>query len=56
MVQAKGSPNLCSVQGHPARDVKQSEMPATCAGLGDYQMKPSCESRLSAASAGPGAT
>ena len=29
-------------------------MAANCAGLGDSQVKPSCESRLAAASAGPG--
>ena len=31
-------------------------MAATCAGLGDSQVKPSCESRLVADSAVPGAT
>ena len=31
-------------------------MAATCAGLGDSQAKPSCESRLVAASARPGTT
>ena len=35
--------------------IKQSEMAAICAGLGGSQVKPSCESKLAAASAGPGA-
>ena len=34
-------------------DLKQFEMAATCAGLGDSQAKPSCEHRLAAASARP---
>ena len=42
-------------QGHPTGAIKQSEMAATCAGLGDSQVKPSCESRLAAARARPGA-
>ena len=33
---------------------KGSEMAATCVGLGDFQVKPSCESRLGATSAMPG--
>ena len=56
VVQVKVSPHLCFVQGLPALAVKHSEMAATCTGLGDSQVKPSCESRLAAASAGPGAT
>ena len=56
IVQAKASPNLCSAQGYPARAIKQSEMAATCAWLGDSQAKPSCESRLAAANGGRGAT
>ena len=31
-------------------------MAATCAGVGEFQVRPSYESRLAAASAGPGAT
>ena len=54
MVQTKVSHNLCSAWGHPARAIKPSEMAATCAGLGDSQVKPSCESRLVAASDGLG--
>ena len=50
------SSHLCYAQGHPAWSIKQSEMAATCAGLGDSQVKPTCESRLTTASAGPGAT
>ena len=53
-MQAKVSPHLCSAQGYPALAIKQSEMAAICAGLGDSQAKPSCESRLAAASVGPG--
>ena len=52
---AQLSPLLCSAWGHPAWAIKQSEMAATCPGLGDSQAKPSCESRLAAASARPGA-
>ena len=51
----RGQPPLCFAQDQPASTVNQSEMAATCAGLGDSQVKPSCESRLVAASAGPGA-
>ena len=40
----------------PACAIDQSEMVATCAGLGDSQAKPNCESRLAAASAMHGAT
>ena len=32
------------------------QMSATCAGLGGAQLRPSCEPRLAAASAGSGAT
>ena len=49
------SPHLCCAWGQPAWAIKQSEMAATCVGLGDFQAKPSCESRLAAASARPGA-
>ena len=55
VVQAKVSPHLCFAQIHPARAVEQSEMAANCAGLGDSQAKITCESRLAAAIAGPGA-
>ena len=55
MMQVKFSPDLCFAQGNPAGAIKQSEMAATCAGLGDTQAKPSCESRLAAASVEPGA-
>ena len=41
--------------GPPCLAIEQSEMAATCARLGDSQVKPSCESRLAAASAKPGA-
>ena len=34
--------------------LKQSELAATCAGLGESQAKPSCDSNLAAASARPG--
>ena len=30
----------------PCLNYKQSEMTAPCGGLGDFQVKPSCESRL----------
>ena len=55
VVQTKVSLHLCFTQGHSACVIKQSEMVTTCAGLGDSQAKPSCESRLAAASAVPGA-
>ena len=55
MVQDKVTPLLCFPRGHPAWAIKQSEMVATRAGLGDSQAKPSCESRLAAASALSGA-
>ena len=48
--------HLCFAQSHPARAVKQSEMALACAEVRDSQGKPRCESRLAAASAGPGAT
>ena len=51
--QAKVSPHLCFAWGHPTRAIKQSETAATCGGLRESQVKPSCESRLSAACAGP---
>ena len=53
VVQAKVSPHLRFAWAHPT--CLQSEMAATHAGLGDSQAKPSSESRLDAASAGPGA-
>ena len=56
VVQAKVSPHLYSAQGHPAQAIKQSEMSATCAGLGTSQAKPNCESTLAAASARPRTT
>ena len=55
VVEGKVSPHLCFAQGHSAWGIKQSEKAATCAGLGDSQAKPSCESRLDAASARLGA-
>ena len=51
MVQGKVSPYLCFARG--SRAIKQSEMAATCAGLGDSEVKPSGESRLAAAHARP---
>ena len=51
----KSAPTCVFVQVHLAWAIKQSEMAVTCAGLGDSQVKPSCESRLAAASARPGA-
>ena len=56
MVQAKVSPKLCFAWGYSALDIKQSVMAPTCAGLGDSQEKPSCESRLAAAGARSGTT
>ena len=50
----RSAPTCVFPPGHPAWAIKQFEMAATCAGLGDSQVKPSCESRLAAASAGPG--
>ena len=47
----QGQPHLCSTWGHCAWAIKQSEMAATCAELGDSQAKPNCESSLAAASA-----
>ena len=44
------------VIAQPAWAIKQSEMAATCAGFGDSQGMPSCESRLAVSRAGPGAT
>ena len=54
VVQAKLSPQLCFAWGHPASGIKQSEMAATCAGLGDSQAKTNYESKLVAARARPG--
>ena len=48
------SPHLCFARG-TLPELKQSEMAATFAGLGDSQAKPHCESRLAAASARSGA-
>ena len=53
VVEYEVRPHLSFAQGHPAWAVKQSEMAATCARLRDSQEKPSCESRLVAASARP---
>ena len=39
----------------PCLSMKQSAMVATCAGVRDSQVKPTCEPRLAAASARPGA-
>ena len=47
--QGQPTPVLCP--GHPAGAIKQSEMATTCAGLGDSQVKPSCDSNLGAARA-----
>ena len=41
--------------GPPCLSYKQPELATKYAGLGDSQVKANCESRLSAASAGPGA-
>ena len=41
--------------GHPATTIKQSQMVATCIGLGGSQVKPNCDPEFAAASAGPGA-
>ena len=46
VVQAKISPQLCFAWGTLPEPVKQSEMTATCAGLGDSWMKPRCKSKL----------
>ena len=56
MVEAKVSPHLCFAWDYPVCAIKQSEMAATCDGLGDSQVKPSCESRLAAARCRAGAT
>ena len=57
MVQGKvSSPTPVFCPGPPCLSLKQYEMVATCAGLGDSQLKPSYESRLVASGAGPGAT
>ena len=42
---------MCFAQGNLTSAIKQSGMAITCAGLGDFQGKTSCESRLAAASA-----
>ena len=55
VVQVKASCHLRFALGHPAGAIKESEMAATCAGLVDSPVKPSCESRLVAASVGSGA-
>ena len=52
----QGQPPPMFCPGNPASAIKQCEMSATCAGLGDSQAKLSCESKLAAASARPGAT
>ena len=60
-VLALGFPGWCRPRSAPtcvlprAALPEQSEMAATCAGLGDSQVKPSCETNLAAASAQPGA-
>ena len=51
----QGQFQLCFAHICPTWAIKQSEMAATCAGLRDSQAKPSCESRLAAASFRPGA-
>ena len=45
----------CVLPGASFLSLKQSEVAATCSGLGDSQAKPSCETKLAAASAGSGA-
>ena len=52
-MKAKVSSHLCFARG-TLPELKQSEMAATFAGLGDSQVKPSGESRLAVASTGPG--
>ena len=56
VVQAKVSPYLYFARCHLVCAIKQSEMAASCVGLGDSQAKPSSESRLTAAGAGLGLT
>ena len=50
----QGQPPAVFCPGTPAWPIKQSEMAATCSGLGDSQAKPSYESRLAAINVGPG--
>ena len=45
----QGQPPPVFCLGHSAWAVKQSEMAANCAGLGDSQAKPNCDSNLAAA-------
>ena len=52
----QGQPPPMFVPGYSDLSIKQSEVVATCAGLGDSQVKPSCESRLTATSDMLGAT
>ena len=47
----QGQPPPMFVPGYSDLSIKQSEVVATCAGLGDSQVKPNCESRLGAISA-----
>ena len=49
----QGQPPPVFCLGPPCLSLKQSEVAATFAGLGDSQEKPICESRLAAASARP---
>ena len=51
----QGQPLPVSCLRHPSWAIKQCEMATTCPGLGDSQGKLSCESRLAATSAWPGA-
>ena len=51
----QGQPPPVFFPGPPSLSYKASERAAICAGLGDSQVKPSCESKLAAANIGPGA-
>ena len=51
----QGQPASVFCLGPPCLSYKAIEKAAICAGLGDSQAKPSCESRLAAASAWSGA-
>ena len=51
------SPTTCALPEATLHELQSNlQMAAICAGLGDAQERPSCEPRLAAASAGPGAT
>ena len=55
-VEGKSWPPPVFCPESPCMSYKEIDMAAIFAGLGDSQRKPICESRLAAASVGPGST